>query len=648
MNRPFQAPSDNSRWGLLTLWFPQSVAANYTTYPTPISSTNLPRRYRPEYISCKPHNIEVDYPILDEPNLLYEGNKVMNIKRKLRNISRNGPSYAIIFFALIVGAIMVVPTYLFLSYVLRDQLSATDDPWALRQKIRIASIGLNLIVAPCMASRTRTEQFLNLRKKTVKKPQPQAAAASVKEAPPQKSVEPPVQKPVQKQEPAHPQETTQVQAPAPTVTPAQPQGPVITFDDIAGYAETKKNMEFIVKCLRNPELLRQVGAKIPAGILLYGPPGTGKTLMAKAIAGTAGVNFYSANASEFVQVWVGQGALNVRALYQAAKANAPSIVFIDELDAIGGTRTSGQNQEYRQTLNALLTEMDGIGKDSGVLTIAATNAFEDLDPALVRPGRFDRKIMIPLPNVADRLAIIKLYAARRNMAPGISLEKLARETVGMSGSAIATMFNEASIRAVMADRGVIIETDLDGALTQMLTNGEAAKATNPEDLKIAAYHEAGHAVIMRLLAKDPVQKVSIIGSTIGAVGMTFRSDNEDRLLVPVEVIRARIIAAYGGRAAEELVFGKENITVGARQDIKDASAYIREYLDCGAGGALLHEETFAGGRVSPDINTAKNISKALYEEAVKFLGEHRDSLERVAQALLDKETIMEEELEALL
>lgn len=202
--------------------------------------------------------------------------------------------------------------------------------------------------------------------------------------------------------------------------------------------------------------------------------------------------------------------------------------------------------------------MDGMDKDSGVLTIAATNDFENLDSALIRPGRFDRKIMIPLPNMEDRLAIVKLYAAKRAMDPDISLEKMARETVGMSGSAIATLFNEASIRAVMADRSVITNEDLDDAMTQMLTNGEAAKASNPEDLKVAAYHEAGHAVIMRLLAHDPVQKVSIIGSTIGAVGMTVRTDNDDRVLVPVEVIRSRIVAAYGGRAAEELVFGKEN------------------------------------------------------------------------------------------
>lgn len=347
-----------------------------------------------------------------------------------------------------------------------------------------------------MASRTRTEQYLSQRKKVVRKPQPQVVAAPAKTSPAQKPAEspmPPAQKPEQKQEPQQ------------TQAPAHPQDPAITFDDIAGYAETKKNMEFIVNCLQKPELLRQVGAKIPAGILLYGPPGTGRTLMAKAIAGSAGVNFYSANASEFVQLWVGQGAINVRALYQAARENAPSIVFIDELDAIGGTRTSGQNQEYRQTLNALLTEMDGIGKDSGVLTIAAT-----------------------------RLAIVKLYADKRSMSPNISLEKLARETVGMPDSAIATMFNEASIRAVMADQGVMIKEDLDGALTQMMTNGESAKATNQEDLKIAAYHEAGHAVIMRLLAKDPVQKVSI--KYTDTVGLTFQSDNEERLLVPIMVM----------------------------------------------------------------------------------------------------------------
>lgn len=581
------------------------------------------------------------------------------MKEKLKNLSRNGPGVAITLFAFVIGTILFVPVCILLEYVLWGQIETASNPELIQQKVGVVAFALTMVICPAMAARTKVKHLAQQQKPAqparyqpdpaspTQKPVQQKSimkkqrSASKPEAEKPKGIPPQTEDQKLEETPKDSSVAAQQLIPAPVAS-------TVTFDDIAGYAETKRNMEFIVKCLKNPELLKQVGAKVPAGILFYGPPGTGKTLMAQAIAGTAGVNFYSANASEFVQLWCGQGAINVRALYKAAKEHAPSIVFIDELDAIGGARVAGQNQEYRQTLNALLTEMDGMDKDSGVLTIAATNDFENLDSALIRPGRFDRKIMIPLPNMEDRLAIVKLYAAKRAMDPDISLEKLARETVGMGGSAIATLFNEASIRAVMADRAVITNEDLDDAMTQMLTNGEAAKASNPEDLKVAAYHEAGHTVIMRLLAHDPVQKVSIIGSTIGAVGMTVRTDNDDRVLVPVEVIRARIIAAYGGRAAEELVFGKENVTVGARQDIQDASAYIREYLDCGAGNNLLHAEAFTGNHVAPDINEARRISVTLYNEALKFLSEHRDSLERVAQALLDKETIMEEELEKLL
>lgn len=582
------------------------------------------------------------------------------MKRKLRNISRNGPQYAIVLCTLIVGMVMLLPVYMVLTYVLQRTISSLSAESAVvfKQKVLIASAVLTLCVGPIMAACTRTKQYLGLRaQKAGAAPEKRVSAASaigtkkpgVGAVPKHKNPE----EKSSKRSMEHLEEAEEVKPETPEDngdTPAfMPVSNVTTtFADIAGYDQTKKNMEFIVKCLQRPELLLEVGARIPAGILLYGPPGTGKTLMAKAIAGTAGVNFYSANASEFVNVWVGQGAKNVRALYQAAKANAPSIVFIDELDAIGGMRTSGQNQEYRQTLNALLTEIDGMDKNSGVLTIAATNDFENLDSALIRPGRFDRKIIIPLPNAADRRAIIELYARKKHLAADVSIDKLVKETVGMSGSGIATLFNESAIRAVMADRNYITREDMDGAITQMMTNGEAAKAASPVDLKIAAYHEAGHAVIMRLLANDTVQKVSIIGSTIGAVGMTLRAENEDRLLLPMETIKARIIASYGGRAAEELVFGKENVTTGARRDIKDASAYIREYLECGAGVSLLHESAFAGSKVAPNMQEAKTISVALYNEALAFLAEHREGLERVAQALLEKESLMEEELEALL
>lgn len=505
---------------------------------------------------------------------------------------------------------------------------------------------VTFLVVPIMAGVSRSKIYMDQARP---KKQPAAAPRPTQGKPAKQQPKPSNPLPKSNKPVAKPskQEPKQAETPEATIQTTPTGGETTTFADIAGYAETKKNMAFVVKCLSDPAKLRAVGAKVPNGILLYGPPGTGKTLMAKAIAGTAGVNFYAANATEFVNVWVGQGAQNVRAIYQEAKQNAPSIVFIDEIDAIGSTRSAGQNQEYRQTLNALLTEMDGMDKDSGVLTIAATNAFDELDPALIRPGRFDRKIAIPLPNLADRKAIIRLYAAKRRLASDVNLDKMARETVGMSGSAIATLFNEASIRAVMDNRSVVTRADFDGALTQMLTNGEVMKSVKKEELRVTAYHEAGHAILSRLVAKDPVQKVSIIGNTSGALGITI-CGGDDRMMLPVETLRARAIMSYGGRAAEELVFGKDCITTGASQDLKDASYYIRAYLDAGAGQSLLNESTFAGQKIAPDTTEAKELSTALYQEALQFLAQHRELLDRVAGALLEKETLMEEDLEAIL
>ena len=421
----------------------------------------------------------------------------------------------------------------------------------------------------------------------------------------------------------------------------------VTFRDIAGYAETKKNMEFVVRCLQNPDLLRQVGAKIPAGILLYGPPGTGKTLMAKAIAGTAGVRFYSANASEFIRRYVGVGAENVSNLYKEARAHAPSIVFIDEIDAIGGARGGeGENQEYRQTLNALLTEMDGLSKDSGVMTIAATNDFEHLDPALIRPGRFDRKIAVPLPNYDDRLEIVRLYAGKRNMSEQVSLETIARDTAGMAGAGIHTVFNEAALHAVMCGRGIILPEDIDSALTQIQTNGVDSRTSNEEDRKCSAYHEAGHAVVLRLLAGITVPKVSIIGNTSGSAGLTFFTEEEDTQFT-AKYLRNRIVAIYGGRAAEELVFGKDQVTAGAKNDLQTATRWIKEYLQGGLGDSLLDSEVFASVR-GCEVEEAKNLSRELYRESMEFLSQHREQLDRVAMALLKKDTLLEEELNSLL
>ena len=559
----------------------------------------------------------------------------LTVSRAINNLVYNDPQAAAWLLALMVGVITFPILLLGLCLTTSEWFDSARADEHFTMMVIVSAVVSGLIV-PAIAGCTPVQSYVNQARKQA---QPAPVQKISKEKPSGQSGQvKPKEQTTKKQE----------DSPGATIEIRAKQKEATTFKDIAGYAETKKNMEFIVRCLRNPDQLRAVGGKIPNGILLYGPPGTGKTLMAKAIAGTAGVKFYSANASEFVNVWVGQGAQNVRALYQQAKENAPSIVFIDEIDAIGSTRTSGQNQEYRQTLNALLTEIDGMDKDSGVLTIAATNAFEDLDPALIRPGRFDRKIAIPLPNYADRLAIIRLYAVKRRMTNDISLEKLAKQTVGMSGSAIATLFNEASIRAVMANRSIITSKDIDDAMTQMLTNGETAgKAVRKDDLKVVAYHEAGHAILARLVAKDPVQKVSIIGNTSGALGITIRG-GDDRQMLPIETLRGRAIMCYGGRAAEELVFGKESITTGASQDLKDASRYIRSYLEAGAGSTLLNESSFAGQRIAPDTKEAKELSLRLYDEARKVLSEHRDILDRVANALMEKETLMEEELEQLL
>ena len=564
----------------------------------------------------------------------------LTLSKAFTNLTHNDPNSATWVLSILVGLITGPILFGVLCLLTLDQCSGPRGSEHLTM-LGVVSGLIAFMAGPLMANASRAKVYMD-----EVRPQKRPAVT-------QRPVQRPTQeKPVQQPKPSKPEKKE-----APKNTPAEqtevtistaPTGvETTTFDDIAGYKETKKNMAFVVKCLRDPAKLRAVGAKVPRGILLYGPPGTGKTLMAKAIAGTAGVKFYSANATEFVNIWVGQGAQNVRALYQEAKQNAPSIVFIDEIDAIGGARTAGQNQEYRQTLNALLTEMDGMDKDSGVLTIAATNAFDELDPALIRPGRFDRKIAIPLPSLSDRAAIIRLYAAKRQLASDVNLENLARETVGMSGSAIATLFNEASIRAVMNNRTVVTRADMDAAMTQMLTNGEVQKGAKKEELLVTAYHEAGHAILSILVAKDPLPKVTIIGNTAGAMGLTVRG-GDDRSILPVEVLRARAIMSYGGRAAEELVFGKENITTGASQDLKDASYYIRAYLDAGAGESLLNAESFVGQKIVRDTSEAKKLSVDLYNEALEFLSQHRDLLDRVANALLAKETLMSEDLDALI
>lgn len=561
-----------------------------------------------------------------------------NLSEMLKNKVRNDPKAGIWIVSFIAGLITFPLMFFCLWWVTGNMVPESELVGHLI-KLAVVSGVVSCLVIPSVASCARVEKMSAPADSDIADP----ADSQVVESPSEGT--PPSRKKAEKQSDKKPR-LAELRDQMTTVDTEAVGQVTTTFDDIAGYAETKKNMEFIVRCLRNPEQLRAVGGKVPNGILLYGPPGTGKTLMARALAGTAGVKFFAANASDFVNIWVGQGATNVRALYAAAKKNAPSIVFIDEIDALGGARNPGQHQEYRQTLNALLAEMDGMDKDSGVLTIAATNVLSELDPALIRPGRFDRKIAIPLPNYDDRLAIIRLYAKKRAMTEDVSLEMIARQTVGMSGSSINTLFNEASIRAVMADRSVITREDIDMALTQMITNGEISKTVDKDELEMVAYHEAGHALLSRLVAHDPVQKVTIIGNTAGALGITIHGGNEQSLL-PLETLRGRAIMCYGGRAAEEIVFGKEHVSTGASQDLKDASRYIRAYIECGAGKSLLNESSFAGQNMIPDTEEAKELSAQFYEEAVKVLTENRHLLDRIAKALLEKETLMEEDFEAL-
>lgn len=424
----------------------------------------------------------------------------------------------------------------------------------------------------------------------------------------------------------------------------------ITFADIAGYTQTKDSLQFIVSCMTDHERLQKIGATIPRGILLYGPPGTGKTLLAKAIAGTAGVPMFAVSASQFVEIYVGNGAKNVRALYETAKKNAPCIVFIDEIDAVGGTRQGTTNDERRQTLNALLVEINGITSDDKIITIAATNDMESLDPALLRPGRFDRKVMIPLPDMEDRKKILKLYLKKKSVSSDVDIEAIAMTTEGFSGASLSSLVNEAAINAVYNHRESIEKKDIDDAFFQVMTGGEKKQVTNKEDLAVIAYHEAGHALALKLLTNDVVPTVTIIGSTSGAGGYTFRHSAKESCLFSKKTLKAQIEILFAGRAGEECFFGnKFDITNGSSDDLKKASELIREYLTTYGMGeqSLLNVDAFIGQMDSATVNEAKEMADALYQEVLTLLEDNRESLEKIATALLEKNTLTDADLNSL-
>lgn len=431
----------------------------------------------------------------------------------------------------------------------------------------------------------------------------------------------------------------------------------IRFDDVAGEDEAKENLAEIVDYLHNPKKYSDVGASMPKGVLLVGPPGTGKTMLAKAVAGEAGVPFFSMSGSEFVEMFVGMGASKVRDLFKQAKEKAPCIVFIDEIDAIGKKRDGqiGGNDEREQTLNQLLTEMDGFDGNGGVIILAATNRPESLDPALTRPGRFDRRVPVELPDLLGREAILKVHAKKIKTADDVDFHTIARMAAGTSGAELANIINEAALRAVRHGRTVVEEADLEESIEVVIAGYQKKNAIMTDsEKKVVAYHEIGHALVAALQTHSaPVQKITIIPRTSGALGYTMQVEQNDKVLMTKEELENKIATLTGGRAAEEVVFGE--ITTGASNDIEQATklarAMITRYGMSDEFGMVAMETVtnqYLGGdtSLSCSAETQKEIDKKVvelvkkqHEKAINLLKENRAKLDELSTFLYEKETI---------
>ena len=431
----------------------------------------------------------------------------------------------------------------------------------------------------------------------------------------------------------------------------------VTFQNVAGQDEAKESLQEVVDFLHNPEKYSGIGAKLPKGALLVGPPGTGKTLLAKAVAGEAGVPFFSLSGSAFVEMYVGVGASRVRDLFKQAQQMAPCIVFIDEIDAIGKTRDTamGGNDEREQTLNQLLAEMDGFDTNKGLLVLAATNRPEVLDPALLRPGRFDRRIIVDRPDQKGRVDVLKVHAKDVKMDESVNLEEIALATSGAVGSDLANMINEAAINAVKNGRQVVSQKDLFEAVEVVLVGKEKKdRIMSAEERRIVSYHEVGHALVTALQKNtEPVQKITIVPRTMGALGYVMQTPEEEKFLNTKKELEAMIVVALGGRAAEEIVF--DTVTTGASNDIEQATKIARAMITqygmsdrFGLMGLESIQNRYLDGR--PVLNcgeaTASQIDeevmrmlKSSYEEAKRLLSENRDALDRIAAFLIEKETI---------
>ena len=440
----------------------------------------------------------------------------------------------------------------------------------------------------------------------------------------------------------------------------------IRFDDVAGEDEAKENLAEIVDYLHNPKKYTDVGASMPKGVLLVGPPGTGKTMLAKAVAGEAGVPFFSISGSEFVEMFVGMGASKVRDLFKQAKEKAPCIVFIDEIDAIGKKR-DGQlstNDEREQTLNQLLTEMDGFEGNNGVIILAATNRPESLDPALTRPGRFDRRVPVELPDLAGREAILKVHARKIRTASDVDFHTIARMAAGTSGAELANIINEAALRAVRAGRTTVCEADLEESIEVVIAGYQKKNAIlSDQEKKVVAYHEIGHALVAAKQSHSaPVQKITIIPRTSGALGYTMQVEQNDKNLLTKEELENKIATLTGGRAAEEVVFGQ--ITTGASNDIEQATKLARAMItrygmnddfDMVAFETVTNQYLGGDTSLACSAETQQAIDqkvialvKAQHAKARKILEDNRDALDRLAQYLYEKETITGEEFMQLL
>ncbi|WPO43412.1 ATP-dependent zinc metalloprotease FtsH [Tardiphaga sp. 42S5] len=445
----------------------------------------------------------------------------------------------------------------------------------------------------------------------------------------------------------------------------------VTFEDVAGVDEAKQDLQEIVEFLRDPGKYQRLGGRIPRGVLLVGPPGTGKTLIARAVAGEANVPFFTISGSDFVEMFVGVGASRVRDMFEQAKKNAPCIIFIDEIDAVGrhrGAGLGGGNDEREQTLNQLLVEMDGFEANEGVILIAATNRPDVLDPALLRPGRFDRQVVVPNPDVVGREQILKVHVRKVPLAPDINLKTIARGTPGFSGADLMNLVNEAALTAARRNKRMVTQSEFEEAKDKVMMGAERKSLVMSEEEKmLTAYHEGGHAIVgLNVIATDPIHKATIIPRG-RALGMVMQLPERDKMSMSLEQMTSRLAIMMGGRVAEELIFGRNKVTSGASSDIEQATRLARMMVTRWGLSQELgtvsygenNDEVFLGMQVNRQQNVSESTAQKIdsevkrlvaegYDEATKILTEKRDDLETLAKGLLEFETLSGDEITDLL